>query len=181
LEWPEAFCSLTQTLSLTGSAWLYSCKQPWLAAWQPGLSTLISSCVCSGWVPASPSPSENKKTCFASGRVEWGLLSGSRTAPQRGHQWAGSLLLLECRAGSLAVCFLQLSKHCRLGRKPLSVPRPLQNPLSQQGNNGLDGLVGGWRGSPSVPVSTIDRQVAGGGSALFSPHLPQPLSCFPPC
>lgn len=64
--------------------------RPQLTAWQPGLSMLICSCVCSGWARASSSPSENKKTCFASGGVEWGGFSGSRPAPQQGCQWAAA-------------------------------------------------------------------------------------------
>lgn len=143
---------------------------------------LISVCVCSAWVHSSSSPLENKKTCFASDGVEWGGLSGSRLGPQRGCQWAGSLLLLEWRAGRPAACFLQLSKHGELGRKP-PVRGPQLNPLSQQGNNGLDGLVGGWveRQPPLIPASTSDRDRLMGWGDLLSSYFPHPLSCFPPC
>lgn len=117
-------------------------------------------------------PSENKKTCFATGGVEWGGLSGSRPAPQQGRQRAGSLLLLEWRPGSPAACFLQLSKHGWLGRKPL-VCGPELSPLSQQGNNGLDGLGGGGRAAPLFPAPISNRDVLLGG--LRPPHLPTAL------
>lgn len=56
---------------------------------------------------------------------------------------------------------------------------PQPNPLSQQGNNGLDGLGGWMEGQPSLfpaPTSDWDRLLGG----LVPPHLPTP-SCFAPC
>lgn len=83
----------------------------------------------------------------------------------------------KCRAGSPAACFLQLSKHGWLGRKPL-VGGPAPKPLSQQGNNGLDGLGVRGRASPSVPCSYQQQgQVAGRSAPPSPPHG----SCFPRC
>lgn len=134
---------------------------------------LISSYVCSGWIRASCSPSENKKTCFASaGGVGWPLWL--QADPLAGRQQAGRLLLLEWRAGSLAACFLQLSKHGKPGRKPTVCPRAPAESLSQQSNNGLDGLAGRWRGSPLRPCFYNDRQtqVAGQGAGTAVPYTP---------
>lgn len=81
-----------------------------------------------------------------------------------------------------SACFLQLSKQGGLGRKP-PVCRPQPNPLSQQRNNGLEGLVGGYEGSPLCstlpPVMGTDRWKL--CSPLVPTTAPPPPSCFPPC
>lgn len=122
---------------------------PQLAPWQPGLSVLISSRVDSGWVRASCPPLENKKTCFASGGVEWGGLSGSRPGPRKATSgqaaccyWSGELA-----PQRLFPPAVQARQAGGLGRKP-PVCRPQLNPLSQHGNNGLEGLEGAHQSSP---------------------------------
>lgn len=105
-----------------------------------------------------------------------GVASLAPGPPPAGRQRAGRLLLLEWRAGSLAACFLQLSKHGEPGRKPTVRLQAPAEPLSQHGNNGLDGVVGRWRGSPSRLCFHHDRdRLLGSQQGLCSPYPPSPV------
>lgn len=128
---------------------------------------LISSRVCSGWVRASSSPSENKKTCFASGGVEWGGLSGSRPAPQQGRQPAGSLLLLEWRAGSWPPVSSSCPSTAGWGGRPRSAG-PSQTPCHNKGTIAWVGWWLGGRAAPLFPAPTRD------GDRLLGGLLPPP-------
>lgn len=149
-----------------------------LAASLPAWSfALISTIFAQDGYQLPPAPSENKKTCFFSGRVEWGGLSGSRIAapPTPGPiSGAGSLLLLEWRAGSVAACFLQLSKQGALGRKPSVLSMGLRQTLCH--NKGTMAWMGWWmdgKVAPLLSVSTTYQQVIGVGAGTVL-NLPPP-------
>lgn len=87
-----------------------------------------------------------------------------------------------CWRGELAL-LPPVSSSCPsrpAGEEALGPRQSRPNPLSQQGNNGLDGLGAGWvEGQPlclQAPTSSVDR-LLGGLLPLASPTL----SCFPPC
>ena len=174
LEQPGPCCSssdsepglLARMVSQVGLALaLLLSPPPQLAPWQPGLSVLISSRVDSGWVRASCPPLENKKTCFASGGVEWGGLSGSRPGPQQGRQWAGSLLLLEWRAGSPA----PVSSSCpstagwRAGEEAPGLQAPAEPPVTtrEQWPGGAGGCAPEQPRLFQAPTSDRDRLLQG--------------------
>lgn len=95
--------------------------------------------------------------CQWQGGVGWSLWLQARTYPPSGStSGAGSLLLLEGRAGSLVACFLQLSKQGELGRKPSVLFRGLRQTLCH--NKGTMTWMDRW----------VDGRLA--PSALF-PHL----------
>ena len=137
---------------------------------------LISSCVCSGWVRASSSPSENKKTCFASGGVEWGGLSGFQPVPQQGRQraaaccyWRDSWL-----SGRL---FPPAVQAWLAGEEAPSLQGPSRTPCHNKGTMAWMGWWVGRRAASSVPCSHQRKGQFVGRSA---PCLPPP-PCFPPC
>lgn len=89
---------------------------------------------------------------------------------------AGSLLLLEWRAGSLAACFLQLSKQGELGRKPSVLSVGLRQTLCH--NKGTMAWMGvGWKGSPSALCFHHLETGCRGESRDHSP-LASPIPCL---
>lgn len=118
----------------------------------------------------APLPMKNKKTCFASGRVEWGGLwhqAGPHSKAASGQAaccyWSGSWLP--------SARFLQLSKpglSWRAGESPLL--QAAARPPVTTWDNGLEGLEGAHQSSPSVPGSH-QRQ----GQVAVSPASPPRL------
>lgn len=122
-------------------------------------------------------PLENKKACFASGDVEWGASLAPGRPPSKA---ASGQAACCCWSGERAPQRLfppavQARRAGGLGRKPPVCGLQL-NPLSQQGNNGLEGLVGGYKGSPlcsMLPPATGTGcwEVCSLSPALFSTLL----------
>lgn len=144
-----------------GWAWLCPCLHG--PGWHPG----SQACPClsapvftqDGYGP--PSPVRKQESMFCQWRGGVGGLSGSRPAPQQGRQWAGSLLLLEWRAGSPA----PVSSSCpsaagwRAGEEAPGLRAPAEPPVTTREQ--WPGGAGGWvQGQPSMfhaPTSNRDR------------------------
>lgn len=81
------------------------------------------------------------------------LAPGSPPDPpsQWAYQWGRQPVIVGMEGWLSGRMFPPAVQAGRAGEETLSpVHGPQTNPLSQQGNNGLDGLGVGWKGSPSV-------------------------------
>lgn len=132
---------------------------------------LISSCVCSGWVPASSSPLENKKTCFASGGVERGGLSGFQPAPQQGCQRAAACCYW--RDTWLSGCLFPPAVQAWLaGEEAPGLRGPSRTPCHNKGTMAWMGWWVAGRAASSVPCSHQRKGQFVGRSAPCSPPPP---------
>lgn len=99
----------------------------------------------------TPSPLKNKKTCFASGRVEWEWPLAQAGPPAR-PPVVRQPVVIGVESWLPSARFppaVQARQAGGLGGAP--VCRPQLNPLSQHGNNGLEGLEGAHQSSPVCP------------------------------
>lgn len=115
--------------------------------------------------------------------MEWGGLSGSRLPPTSPPPTVGlpvGQAACYCWNGELAA-WLHVSSSCpsrESWEETLSpVHGPQTNPLSQQGDNGLDGLVVGWKHSPSAFCFHRLETGCRGESRDCSP-LASPIPCL---
>lgn len=120
--------------------------------------------------------------CQWQGGVGWPLWlqapSSPQPPPQWAYQWGRQPVIVGMESWLAGSMFPPAVQAGRAGEETLSpVHGPQTNPLSQQGNNGSDGLVVGWKGSPSALCFHRLETGCRGESRDRSP-LASPIPCL---
>lgn len=103
--------------------------------------------------PLPPLRKQENMFCQWQGGVGWPLWLQAPPSPppQWAYQWGRQPVIVGMESWLTGRMFPPAVQAGRAGEETLSpVHGPQTNPLSQQGNNGLDGLVVGWKVSPSA-------------------------------
>lgn len=131
-----------------------------------------------GYGPPPPPRKTRKHVLPVAGWSGWPLWL--RAGPPAGRPAGGQPVVVGWRAGCLAACFLQLSKHGRLGRKPLVCAQRAEPPVTTREQ--WPGRAGGGRVEGQPRLFSHSHQGQGQAAGRSAPPFPpRPPSCFPPC
>lgn len=152
------------------------------AASLPAWSLVLISTIFAqdGYQPPPPAPKTTKHVLSVAG---WGgvvsLAPGSHLPPNQWvYQWGRRPVIVGRESRLTGRLFPPAVQAGRAGEETLSpVQGPQTNPLSQQGNNDLDGPVGGWKASPLCSLFPHLETGCRGESGDCSP-LVSPIPCL---